>query len=285
MKRTNSCTTKKSFAEISIFLASKWFFISIFVVTILCYMTPVYYGDGVSEMSTLELLRLKANPSFAIEPMQYQISVILPRAVQGYLAMFVPVLSALPFIVFQQAEKSGRYQRFYMFRSTSSRQYYGKKWLFGMVTGGLVLLFGVILFELSFIAMDYYISGTITVGKSVEQLFYMQYYAGIFVYGAVSAIPAMLISFLCCNLYFIVCIPFIAVFMYNLLVSYLYRFADNCPIPHFVQIQGNLYSFGFCYIFSDVLSFVLLTIEMIVLLTVSAGFVALHNHLKLDLTD
>ena len=54
--------------------------------------------------------------------------------------------------------------------------------------------------------MDYYISGTITVGKSVEQLFYMQYYAGIFVYGAVSAIPAMLISFLCCNLYFIVCI-------------------------------------------------------------------------------
>ena len=75
MKRTNSCTTKKSFAEISIFLASKWFFISIFVVTILCYMTPVYYGDGVSEMSTLELLRLKANPSFAIEPMQYQISV------------------------------------------------------------------------------------------------------------------------------------------------------------------------------------------------------------------
>ena len=140
MKRTNSCTTKKSFAEISIFLASKWFFISIFVVTILCYMTPVYYGDGVSEMSTLELLRLKANPSFAIEPMQYQISVILPRAVQGYLAMFVPVLSALPFIVFQQAEKSGRYQRFYMFRSTSSRQYYGKKWLFGMVTGGLVLL-------------------------------------------------------------------------------------------------------------------------------------------------
>ena len=53
MKRTNSCTTKKSFAEISIFLASKWFFISIFVVTILCYMTPVYYGDGVSEMSTL----------------------------------------------------------------------------------------------------------------------------------------------------------------------------------------------------------------------------------------
>lgn len=220
MKRTNSCTTKKSFAEISIFLASKWFFISIFVVTILCYMTPVYYGDGVSEMSTLELLRLKANPSFAIEPMQYQISVILPRAVQGYLAMFVPVLSALPFIVFQQAEKSGRYQRFYMFRSTSSRQYYGKKWLFGMVTGGLVLLFGVILFELSFIAMDYYISGTITVGKSVEQLFYMQYYAGIFVYGAVSAIPAMLISFLCCNLYFIVCIPFIAVFMCNLLVSY-----------------------------------------------------------------
>lgn len=195
MKRTNSCTTKKSFAEISIFLASKWFFISIFVVTILCYMTPVYYGDGVSEMSTLELLRLKANPSFAIEPMQYQISVILPRAVQWYLAMFVPVLSALPFIVFQQAEKSGRYQRFYMFRSTSSRQYYGKKWLFGMVTGGLVLLFGVILFELSFIAMDYYISGTITVGKSVEQLFYMQYYAGIFVYGAVSAIPAMLISF------------------------------------------------------------------------------------------
>ena len=88
MKRTNSCTTKKSFAEISIFLASKWFFISIFVVTILCYMTPVYYGDGVSEMSTLELLRLKANPSFAIEPMQYQISVILPRAVQGYLAMY-----------------------------------------------------------------------------------------------------------------------------------------------------------------------------------------------------
>lgn len=227
MKRTNSCTTKKSFTEISIFLASKWFFISIFVVTILCYMTPVYYGDGVSEMSTLELLRLKANPSFAIEPMQYQISVILPRAVQGYLAMFVPVLSALPFIVFQQAEKSGRYQRFYMFRSTSSRQYYGKKWLFGMMTGGLVLLFGVILFELSFIAMDYYISGTITVGKSVEQLFYMQYYAGIFVYGAVSAIPAMLISFLCCNLYFIVCIPFIAVFMCNLLVSYLYRFADQ----------------------------------------------------------
>ena len=167
-----------------------------------------------------------------------------------------------------------------MFRSTSSRQYYGKKWLFGMVTGGLVLLFGVILFELSFIAMDYYISG-----KSVEQLFYMQYYAGIFVYGAVSAIPAMLISFLCCNLYFIVCIPFIAVFMCNLLVSYLYRFADNCPIPHFVQIQGNLYSFGFCYIFSDVLSFVQLTIEMIVLLTVSVGFVALHNHLKLDLTD
>lgn len=98
MKRTNSCTTKKSFAEISIFLASKWFFISIFVVTILCYMTPVYYGDGVSEMSTLELLRLKANPSFAIEPMQYQISVILPRAVQGYLAMFVPVLSALPLL-------------------------------------------------------------------------------------------------------------------------------------------------------------------------------------------
>ena len=113
----------------------------------------------------------------------------------------------------------------------------------------------------------------------------MQYYAGIFVYGAVSAIPAMLISFLCCNLYFIVCIPFIAVFMCNLLVSYLYHFADNCPIPHFVQIQGNLYSFGFCYIFSDVLSFVQLTIEMIVLLTVSVGFVALHNHLKLDLTD
>ena len=107
-----------------------------------------------------------------------------------------------------------------------------------MVTGGLVLLFGVILFELSFIAMDYYISGTITVGKSVEQLFYMQYYAGIFVYGAVSAIPAMLISFLCCNLYFIVCIPFIAVFMCNLLVSYLYRLRTIVPFHISYKFKG-----------------------------------------------
>ena len=285
MKRTNSCTTKKSFAEISIFLASKWFFISIFVVTILCYMTPVYYGDGVSEMSTLELLRLKANPSFAIEPMQYQISVILPRAVQGYLAMFVPVLSALPFIVFQQAEKSGRYQRFYMFRSTSSRQYYGKKWLFGMVTGGLVLLFGVILFELSFIAMDYYISGTITVGKNPSNNYFTCNITPVSLYMVqCPLIPAMLITAFCA-------VTFILSYVYHLsqkfvciilLVSYLYRFADNCPIPHFVQIQGNLYSFGFCYIFSDVLSFVQLTIEMIVLLYVSPAGIRSYRAITLN---
>lgn len=273
---------KRMRSEMKIFLGSRWFILASVLTAVLCFLTPVYYGEGITDLSVLELFRLKAGHAVSIQYDQYQIEVILARIAQGYVAMFVPVLSALSFVVYQHAEKTGRYKRFFLLRCESNGRYYRHKWLCGMISGGLTMVIGIFCFEMVFFVIDRVAFPSSAIHIGVGGLFYLRYYAGVFLYGAVSAIPAMLISMLCNNLYFVICIPFISVYMYNLFVSYLSSTSISTMLPGGILFLDNLYSYSFVSMFGDLFSFVQLALESVFLLAVATVVIMLWERHQLD---
>ncbi len=240
--------------ELGFMLKSIWFPVGIVLTIVLCMMSAVYFTE--KELSVIQVLIEMKNGSSSLEWEQLDMQVILNRIPNGYLALFTPVAAALPCILSFHAEKVNRFKRFYMFRCGSAMQYHVRKWLAGMVAGGMVLAFGVALFQIllmSFSGLFLHRPDGRTITVQADIVFYLQYYVGIFLYGAMSSVPAILICFFSDNFYFIVCVPFLMTYLYDVAIVGVRSFLEEHWEENvkLLDIIGDMSSASYVYILEE----------------------------------
>lgn len=205
-------------------LGSVWFLLGVWFTLALCFFSELVTGDNT--YTIIQVLQNMSRGAIAQEP-QLLAAVALRNAFSGYVSLFVPIVSALPMTQLLHIETQSGYKRFYMSRK-SHREYYWNKWFAGMLSGALMLLIVAVLFH-GFMAL--FLPGTNT--KTLEMFGYadrnrvfslVKTYIGILTYGAFSVIPAMLISSFTNNFYFVLCLPFMFSYFWDVTMSTIAKF-------------------------------------------------------------
>lgn len=160
----------------------------------LCCITNVYTdADGGKGYSVLTILLLR-DPTEAVEGNSVVRENIIRAAMSSWLIMFSPVVCVLPFVKSVSAENSSL-KRFEMQRS------------------------GKIAFAASRLVSAVLTSAAAVLHSMSIGCFYLSRMAGAFIIGALSALPAYIISVFSRNKYMMTCIPFMFFYFYNTLIN------------------------------------------------------------------
>lgn len=181
-------------------VVSYGFLFCLIITFFLCFTSVVYYDRFGKEYTLIEILSDKQ----LFKAAGLTNMGVLHNSVSPYLTVFLPVLSSLPFVTVFSAERSGGNIRFIISR-TGKRNYYLSKYISALISGGLAVAAGFILF--SFVVLLRFEKD----GGADE---YFKICAGIFVYGIVSVFPAFLLSAVIRNKCILCCFPFILMHFY-----------------------------------------------------------------------
>lgn len=209
--------------EFSRIIKTPYFYVGIVFTFLLCFIMETYADGGVVSQTLLQVLsKLAKKNTIDIELLNP--GILIQNMATGYLSLFAPVLTSLPYVLSYSEEKKTGY-KYYRVSRISLKSYYRNKWLAGMLGGGIVMLTGCVLFHLCLLIFFPQLGSgseyldSVGISGSMQLLFYIQIYMGLFFYGMLSVVPAIALSVFCSNLYFLICIPFLATFFGNLIVS------------------------------------------------------------------
>ena len=193
------------------------FVFCILITLLLCFASVVYTDSFTGkEYTVVEILlnkpRFKAYNFSSINILHYSVS--------PYLTIFLPVLSSLPYVTFFCTERLSGNIRFVISR-VGKTAYYLSKFISAILSGGLAIMCGFILYSIIII---------ICFDNSSFVIYdYLKIYIGMFIYGVVSVFPAFFISSIVKNTYVICCFPFILMHFYYTSIS---KIQD-----HFIEID------------------------------------------------
>lgn len=209
--------------EFSRIITMPYFYVGIVLCCLFCFTMETYAGGETFSQSLLQVLPgLGRRETIDIELLNP--CILIQGAVTGYLSLFAPVLTSIPYVISYSEEKKTRY-KYYRISRTSLKSYYCNKWAAGILGGGIVMLIGCFLFHLCLLIFFPQLGSgseylhSVGISGSMQLLFYIQIYLGLFFYGMISVLPAIILSVFCNNLYFLICIPFLVTFFWNLFVS------------------------------------------------------------------
>ena len=133
--------------------------------------------------------------------------------------MFIPIIVAFPFMVTFCTERNSGLMRFTITRSGKWR-YYLSKFLSAIISGGLSVMLGVLLFGLFTALLFPGLTSYDVPAEQMEWLLPDGYGAMIlkmlgtsFLYGTLSTLPALFLSSFCRNPYIITCLPFMLTYV------------------------------------------------------------------------
>lgn len=205
-------------------LRSVWFVFAVCFTLTLCFFSEIIAGE--ESYTILQVLKNMSRTAMSQEP-QLITAVALRNAFSGYVSLFLPILSALPMVQLLHIETRSGYKRFYMSRR-SRREYYWNKWIAGMLSAALMLLIVAVLFQafmaLSLPGADAEALEMLGYGSRNKVLDLVKVYIGIFVYGAFSVMPAIMISSFTNNFYFVICLPFMFSYFWDVAMSAIAKF-------------------------------------------------------------
>ena len=189
----------------------------------LCCITNVYTdADGGKGYSALTILLLR-DPTEAVEGNSVVRENIIRAAMSSWLIMFSPVVCVLPFVKSVSAENSSL-KRFEMQRS-GKIAFAASRLVSAVLTSAAVLCLGYGLFVIFTVIMfpsvmdtNSHSAAAVLHSMSIG-CFYLSRMAGAFIIGALSALPAYIISGFSRNKYMMTCIPFMFFYFYNTLIN------------------------------------------------------------------
>lgn len=192
------------------------FIASVVFVFLLCF-TSVIYRDILNgkEYTVIEILLSEKN----FTNMEFSSQSILYTSVSPYITIFLPILSSIPFVTTLCAERSGGNIRFIITR-TGKMVYCISKFLSALLSGMSSVMLGFVLYSVA-------ICISFECNIKVSELIKM--YIGMAFYGAVSVLPALLLSAFIKNKYVVCCFPFIFMHFYYTIIAKIqdYLFSEN----------------------------------------------------------
>ena len=247
-------------------LCSRGFLLCAVITCLLCFTSTVYTDsiDG-KEYTVLEIL---FGTKFDLHFTSYD---ILQLSVNPYVTLFLPVLSSVPFVTAFCTERSSGNMRFTVTRIGKYR-YCIVKFITALLSGGAAILSGFAVYGI-LICICF---------PNPEQMLsaYIKFLIGMGIYGAVSVLPAFLLSPFTTNPYIICCFPFIFMNFYYTAVAKIQSML--LASDHF----DLLMSIDFLYpnVLKDTLfhvNFSVLIYHAILMIAVFAGFTCVMNR-RLD---
>lgn len=187
-------------------IISYGFIVSIMITFLLCFSSVIYTNSFTGkEHTAIEIILTRKQ----FNMIQFFGREILLTSVSPYITIFLPVLSAIPFVTVFCAERLSGNMRFTITR-TNSTLYIISKFISALVSGALSIMLGFVLYSIVICSVFGY-NGTIS--EIVKM------YIGMALYGMVSVLPAFFLSAFIKNKYMICCFPFILMHFYYTIIS------------------------------------------------------------------
>lgn len=276
-------------------LTSTGFYACVLLMLVLCFTARAY--DDIAENKSYSVIgvllefsreEMLANSSFSA----YQ---ILSCISSGWLSMFIPIVAAFPLMPLICDERESKSMRYSAFRSTKFSFSTGN-FLTAMISGGLAVLCGFVLFAVMVYMLfpnineyppeliesaEWWISGTYPLFEKYGYPYMIALdFLEMFLYGALSATPALIMTAFMKNKYLVLCIPFFLKYsvmqLHTRLLIYAYQDIENIN-ENYLEILsviepdaiGNIFFYGETmwrnWLFNAVLlflAFVLYTVMM-----------------------
>ncbi|MGN9019200.1 hypothetical protein ACTNBM_09855 [Lachnospiraceae bacterium HCP1S3_C3] len=154
---------------------------------------------------------------------------ILLNGIDSYFSMFLPIIVAIPFVMVVHGENKNNCARFEIYRVGKVR-YVAGRFFASVLTGGIVTMIGYIIFSILVMiifttdrsAIIEYSKDEIINADIITKTMYNAFgYTGIyivkfvreFIYGALVAVPAIMLSFIIKNRYIIISVPFMIYYL------------------------------------------------------------------------
>lgn len=189
---------------------------AVLLTTLLCFTAKAYTYPNTAKIYTVFECIAKLDKQLFADDYSFSSYLIFAKGMSGYMAMFLPIIAAFPFMTAFCAERNGGSMRFNITR-TGSLRYYLSKFCSAFLCGGSAVLFGYIIFgvivRIIFPPLSQYELSAddlsfVLVNNKNELTGVLRYMLSAFLYGAISTMPALFISSFCKNPYLITCVPF-----------------------------------------------------------------------------
>lgn len=201
------------------------FFGAVFVTMILCFTASVYTNITDSRTYSIFESVTMLDKTIILSNAQFASISVLQSALSGYVSMFIPIITAFPFMITFCAERNNGLMRFTIVR-TGKLRYYFSKFTAALVSGGLAVMLGTAAFGVfAYIAFPH-ISAYEFSAEELKNILpggelftVLRTLISAFFYGAVSVMPAFFICSFCKNPYIITCVPFLLNYIWNTAIS------------------------------------------------------------------
>lgn len=217
-------------AEVDKNMRSISFLACTLLVTALCFTANAYTSTsiaGVTQSYTVIELLLNFNTQSLerIGVMSGSAQFLFMRGIGEYAYLFMPMIVAASFVPIYCSERNSSLVRFELIRSSKVRYVAGKQ-ISAMLTGGCIVTAGylfygfivAILFPWASQFSDLSFELSMMTIKSLPLNLLMST-IGVFLYGAVSVLPAFLFCSVFRNPYVISCVPFVVIYIKNTAIS------------------------------------------------------------------
>lgn len=276
-------------SELKWMVCSWYFLLSVLMICVFCFVSPIFMADNGVSYSLVELMgKIQAGKDVSYIYIESVFSVLY-RSISGYLPLFIPVVSSLPLMLSVYFERESRFKRLSLSRRKSIYNYVYTKFYVGLFAGGLILVLGILIFHFLLVFIDtvFLELGLPIDFNTTEITDYLRFYCGVFFYGMSASVLGGLSSFLFQNIYFVICLPFLLTYMYDLGINYLSKFVmrQEHAASWIMKVLDHLHSYAFVEILSDGFGFLFLSLLFLILLVVSSLVLRLLCRRKTDIGE
>lgn len=245
---------KLLFQNLSRIMSQPAFYICIAACTVILLASPFYYNAKYEAFESIFYVITQLDKETIGTFTAYSFEAALKAGVMSYLSLFAPIIAAAPFTAMISASQ----KRFSLFRM-SKNTYFSSTFLSAIISGGLVMLFGFILFSIicgiglpnisqypAETVLNTYESFTngciISIPGNITLSVYFTEMLKYFIYGVtISALPC----FFCAvtrNCYISLCIPFFIKYTADRLLFLLIDFAVISDNPDLLYSLHDILS-------------------------------------------
>ena len=215
-----------------IVLTSAGFYGSVTMMIILCFTSELFSDSSANKGYSVINVLLNTDRKTMLGDIKYCSYYAISNCTDGFLPIFIPIIVAFPFIPALCNEREAKFKRYTIYR-LSKASYNTGTYISAMLSGGAAILLGFIVYTFivskAFPNIDDYSLERSESLRATLKFFYpnvdnigvLYVFKGIelFLFGAISVLPALFLSSFIKNKYLIICIPFLL--KYLLLQYYL----------------------------------------------------------------
>lgn len=190
-------------------LTSLGFLLCVGMTVVLLFSAEVYYDYGTQTRYSAFRALTDLSPEERAANSELSSFIVVQNARGSWFTLFAPIIAAFCFVPTMCVEREQNAVRFQVFRTTKLN-YHISQFISGVITGGLAMALGYIIFAAAAFALFPSVSEINGFADMMPDMEFNlpELTLGVWLFGAFWSIPAMFLTSVLQNKYLILCIPF-----------------------------------------------------------------------------